>query len=109
LNDAVLDVEVLEPRYDEVRPRLTHVRALGLFGTALAILTTFAALGFTLLMVFGTTLSSALIVWVLWPKVFAPEFTQWVFGATYAPFWKLFLLFLASGAVLKLLRSLIKR
>jgi len=109
VSQAVLEAEVLEGVRDRPRVRLTHVKALGLFGTALAILTTFAALGFTLLMLFGTTLTSALIVWLLWPKVFSPEFTQWVFGAPYAPFWKLFLLFLASGAVLKLSRQLIKR
>ncbi len=109
MSQAVLEAEVLEGGHEQPRVRLTHVKALGIFGTALAILTTFAALGFTLFLLFGTTLTSALLVWFLWPKVFAPEFTQWVFGAPQAPFWKLFLLFLAAGAVLKLFRPLMKR
>ncbi|MBI3551784.1 MAG: hypothetical protein HY077_04645 [Elusimicrobia bacterium] len=107
--NAVMEAEVVEPGQGRPRVRLTHVKALGLFGTALAVLTMFAAFGVGLLVLFGTTLLAATAAWLLWARVFAPEFTQWVFGTPYAPFWKLFVLFLAAGSLMKLFRPLRKR
>ena len=111
MSPPVLEAEVVSTGPEEARPRprLVHVKALGLFGAALALLTTAAALGFTLLMLFGTTLLSAAAVWLMWPRVFSPEFTQWIFGTAYAPFFKLFVLFLAAGSIMKLFRPLRKR
>ena len=109
MSSAVLEAELVEPRAEQVRPRLTHVKTLGLIGAALAILTTFPALGFTLVLLFGTTLACALLVWAVWPAVFSAEFTRWTFGTPYAPLWKLFVLFLAAGSIMKLFRPLRKR
>ena len=89
---------------DQSERRLKGVRFLGLAGTALALLTMLAAFGFGLLALFGTTLLSAVVVAILWPWIFSPQFTQWVFGTPSVPFWKLFLLMLAVGAVFKFLR-----
>jgi hypothetical protein len=106
----MVEPEIVPPE-NEARPRvrLTHVGTLGVFGTIAALLTMFAAVGVGLLVLFGTTLFSALVAWLLWPKIFSPEFTQWVFGTPYAPFWKLFVLFLAAGAIIKMFRPLRKR
>ena len=90
--------------YQQPRVRLTHVRALGLVGTVLALLTMGAAFGIGFLFFFGKTLLSAAVVWLAWPLVFTPAFTEWVFGAPRPIFWKLFLLFVVAGAVAKLLR-----
>ena len=100
-----MEVEVLTPEreYEQPQVRLTHVRALGVFGTLLALLTMGAAVGFGFLMFFGTTLAAAALVALVWPLVFSAEFTQWVFGAPHAPFWKLFLLFLVVGTLTKVL------
>lgn len=97
----------MEPAQDfETRSsvKLTHLRALGLFGTVMALLTMLAAFGFGFLVLFGTTLLSAAVIALLWPVVFSPQFTAWVFGTPRAPFWKLFLLCLAAGIVLRLFR-----
>ena len=104
-----LEAEVISPEPGEswksrTAVRLKGVRVLGVFGTFLAILTMLAAFGFGLLVFFGTTLVAAGLVRVLWPHIFSPEFTSWVFGSPHARFWKLFLLFFAAGAVLKLFR-----
>lgn len=100
-----MEVEVLPPDQDQEQPkvRLTHVRALGVVGTLLALLTMGAAVGVGFLAFFGTTLAAAALVTLAWPLVFSAEFTQWVFGTAHAPFWKLFLLFLVAGTVTKLL------
>ncbi len=92
-----------DQEYEQPKVRLTHVRALGVVGTLLALLTMGAAVGVGFLVFFGTTLLAAGLVVLAWPLVFTPEFTQWVFGASRAPFWKLFLLFLVAGTVAKLL------
>ena len=109
MTGAVLEGEVVRDRTEQARPRVSGAGALGVLGAGLAILTTFAALGVTILMLFGTTLASAAVVWALWPSVFSAEFTQWTFGTPYAPFWKLFALFLAAGFIVKLFRPLGKR
>ena len=73
-------------------------------GVVLALLTMLAAGGVMFLVLFGTPFVSAAAVFALWPRIFSPEFTQWVFGAEQVSFWKLFLLFLAAGAAVRLLR-----
>jgi hypothetical protein len=102
LNEVI--PEVLGPETGGGPERLKRVRVLGLFGTLLALLTMFAAFGFGLLILFGTTVASAGLLWALWPRIFSPEFTSWVFGAPRVEFWKLFLLFLAAGAVVRTFR-----
>ena len=100
-----MTAEIVEPEREE-RPQayLTHIRALGLIGTALALLTMLAAFGVGFLVLFGTTLVSTAIAYAAWPLIFSPQFTQWVFGTEHASFWKLFLLFLAVGMIVKLFR-----
>ena len=108
-----MDVEVLSPdeqrqheseSFETPHVRLTHVRALGLAGTALALMTMLAAVGVGFLALFGTTLAAALGAWALWPLIFSPQFTAFVFGSARAPFWKLFVLFLIAGSALRLFR-----
>ena len=100
---AALEAEIVPPGGEEPpRVRLQGVRMLGVFGTVMALLTMLAAFGIGFLAFFGRTLAAALILTVVWPLVFSADFTQWVFGSPGAPFWKLFLLFLAAGAVLRL-------
>lgn len=106
-----MDVEVLPPDqnqdyhqdYETPKVRLTHVSTLGIFGTLLALLTMGAAVGVGFLFFFGTALASSVLVWAVWPLVFTPAFTDWVFGAPRPVFWKLFLLFVVAGTVAKLL------
>jgi hypothetical protein len=104
----VSEPEIIPPRpdagFEGVRVRVAHVRSLGLIGAVLALLTMGAALGFGLLMLFGRALLAALVVVLLWPFVFSPQFTQWVFGADRAPFWKVFLLMVLLGTLAKALR-----
>ena len=98
--------ELIPPDQDDREPkiRLAGLKVLGVFGTVMAVLTMFAAFAFGLTMFFGTSLLAAAIVALAWPLIFTPQFTLWVFGAERAPFWKLFLLFLAAGTVLRLIR-----
>ena len=103
----MMEAEIVEPGRRPHGPsaaRITQVRALGIIGTALAILTMLAAFGFGMLLLFGWTLISAGLAYVLWPVIFSPAFTEFVFGDARAPFWKLFLLFLVAGAVFKMFR-----
>ena len=93
--------------YDQPRVRIAHVRALGLVGTLLAILTMGAAVGVGFLAFFGTTLLASLLVKLAWPLIFSVEFTQWVFGAPSPVFWKLFLFFVVVRAIAKL--SVVRR
>lgn len=86
------------PDFDRVRVRIAHVRSLGAVGAFLAMMTLLAAVGVSLLMLFGKALAAALLVKILWPSVFSAKFTAWVFGSESVPFWKVFLL-LASGSV----------
>jgi hypothetical protein len=101
-----MDVEVMPPDHDVEQPgvRLAHVRTLGVVGTLLAILTMVAALGVGLFAFFGTSLVAAGVVTLAWPLIFSAEFTEWVFGASKVEFWKVFLLLLAAGTVVKILR-----
>ena len=92
------------PDFERVRVRMAHVRSLGLIGGLLAMLTLLAAVGVSLLMLFGKALAAALLVKLLWPSVFSTEFTLWVFGSESVPFWKAFLLLAAGSIVAKMLR-----
>jgi hypothetical protein len=104
----VAEPEILPPNggdegFAGMRVRVAHVKSLGLVGALLALLTMAAAVGFGLVMLFGRSLLAAIAVYVLWPYVFSPAFTQWVFGADHAPFWKLFLLMVLIGTLAKML------
>ena len=83
---------------------MAHVRSLGLIGAFLAMMTLLAAVGVSLLMLFGKALLAAVLVKLLWPFVFSTEFTLWVFGVATVPFWKVFLLLAAGSVVAKMLR-----
>jgi len=93
-------VAAIEPELVEEKPR---VQSLGWLGALLAVLTMGAAFGVGMLMLFGRFLLAALIVWLAWPLVFAPDFTAWAFGAPKLSFWKVFLTLAATGTVVKLL------
>lgn len=84
--------------------KVLHAKSLGFVGAILALLTMAAAFGFALLALFGKALLAAALVKVLWPMVFSPAFTAWVFGAEAVPYWKVFLLMVAGSVVAKLLR-----
>jgi hypothetical protein len=102
-----MDPEIIPPGpdagFEGVRVRVAHVKSLGVIGALLALLTMAAAIGFGLLMLFGKALVAALIVKLLWPVIFGPEFTQMVFGSQSVPFWKVFLLLAAGSVVAKML------
>ncbi|MBI4678556.1 MAG: hypothetical protein HY748_13335 [Elusimicrobia bacterium] len=76
-------------------------RGLGLIGAVLACATALAALLFGVLAVFVTPLIGAALLTLVWPVIFSEQFTGWVFGTPYLPFWKAFLLFLLVGAVVR--------
>ena len=76
------------PDFEGMRVRVAHVRSLGLVGAFLALMTMLAAA----------------LVKFLWPVVFSPEFTQWVFGSESVPFYKVFLLMILGSVVAKMLR-----
>ena len=92
------------PDFDRVRVRMAHVRSLGLIGGLLAMMTLLAAVGVSLLMLFGKALVAALLIKFLWPFVFSADLTRWVFGSESVPFWKAFLLLAAGSVVAKMLR-----
>lgn len=103
----MVEPEIVPPQgpesFEGVRIRMAHVKSLGIIGALLALLTMGAAVGFGLLMLFGRSLLAAAVVYLAWPYVFSPTFTQWVFGADHAPFWKLFLLMVLIGTLAKAL------
>ena len=101
-----MEAEIIapEPSQEHSEFRWKKVGVLGPFAAVLAVLTILAAFGFGFLAIFATTLVMAAATTLLWPLIFSPEFTQWVFGTPQIQFWKLFLLFLATGTILKLFR-----
>jgi hypothetical protein len=106
--NVMVEPEII-PRHEDagssgVHVSMAHVKSLGVIGALLALLTMGAAVGFGLLMLFGKALVAALIVKLLWPLVFGPEFTQFVFGSQTVPFIKVFLLLAAGSVVAKMLR-----
>ena len=103
-----MQVEILPPETfssaEDQESRL-HIRPLGWLGALLALSTVLGALALSLAFLFsGTLLAAAALTWA-WPLVFSPSFTQWVFGADRLSFGKVFLLLLAAGAVIKMLRA----
>ncbi|MBI5623639.1 MAG: hypothetical protein HY924_07680 [Elusimicrobia bacterium] len=80
---------------------IDHGRGLGILGAVLACATALAALVFGVLAVFLSPLLAAVLVTLLWPVIFSQQFTTWVFGTPYLPFWKAFLLFVLIGAVIR--------
>lgn len=104
-----MKLEVLSPSdyTDTQQPkRQPSEGTLGFLGIALALLTMLTAAGVGFVVLFGRTLLSALVTMVLWPFIFSPQFTQWVFGAPRAEFRKLFLLYLTLAIIVKLFRPL---
>ena len=103
----MVEPEIIPPGpdagFEGVRVRVAHVRSLGVLGAVLAMLTMMAALGFGVLMLFGKALIAAVLVVLLWPLIFSPEFTQVVFGSRHVPFFKVFLLLAAASIVAKML------
>jgi hypothetical protein len=93
-----------QPEFEGIKVKVLHATSLGFVGAVLALLTMAAAVSFGLLMLFGKALLAAALVKFLWPAVFSPEFTAWVFGAESVPYWKVFLLMVAGSVVAKLLR-----
>jgi hypothetical protein len=110
--NSVVEAEVVDRSgfHDSEQPRvrLQHVKVLGVVGTLLALLTMSAAFGLALLLLFAKTLVAAAAATLLWPLVFSSQFTAWVFGSEQVSFWKLFLLFLAAGTILKMFRPVRK-
>ncbi|MFI5361335.1 MAG: hypothetical protein ACHQ49_05140 [Elusimicrobiota bacterium] len=104
---VMAEPEIIPPHEDAgfsgARVSVAHVKSLGVIGALLALLTMGAAVGVGLLMLFGKALVAALIVKLLWPLVFGPEFTQMVFGSQSVPFWKMFLLLASASVIAKML------
>ena len=104
---SVIEAEVMpsgeRPDFEGVKVRVAHVRSLGVVGAFLALMTMLAAVGFGLIMLFGQALLAAALVKYLWPVVFSPEFTRWMFGSEAVPFYKIFLLMVLGSMVVKIL------
>ncbi|MFH1725821.1 MAG: hypothetical protein ABII00_14515 [Elusimicrobiota bacterium] len=87
------------------RVRAYAVRGGSFWGALFAGGTTLAALGMMgLLLLFGRLILVSAAVTLLWPLVFSPEFTLWVFGADTVPFWKILLLLALAELALKWFR-----
>jgi hypothetical protein len=97
----VVEAEILPPAH-EPRIHVAGARAPGWFGAVLALLTVAAAFTVGFLALFGRALFAAIIVFLIWPLLFSPEFTGWVFGAPRVVFWKILVLFLAADLIAKL-------
>ncbi|HBL15919.1 MAG TPA: hypothetical protein DD417_03920 [Elusimicrobia bacterium] len=99
------DVEVLEPRQEpRFRAEFRGPGSFGVLGALLAGGTALSAAGIVALLLFGRALLMAGLLTVMWPIVFSPEFTRWVFGAAALSFWKALLLCVLAEAVLRWLR-----
>ncbi|MDD5658338.1 MAG: hypothetical protein PHF00_13895 [Elusimicrobia bacterium] len=95
-------MEILPPER-EPRIRVSGGRVPGWLGATLALLTMLAAFGVGFLVLFGKAVAAALLLWLAWPLLFSPQFTAWVFGSERAPFWKIFVVFLAINMIARLL------
>ncbi len=76
----------------------------GLLGAVVGSATMLAAVGVGLTALFGRILIAAAAATLLWPLLFAPDFTQWVFGSPRLPFWKALIIAAILSAVFKYLR-----
>lgn len=97
----MVEAEILPPEH-EPRIHAAGARAPGWFGAVLALLTVGAAFVVGFLALFGRSLVAALAAWLVWPLLFSPEFTAWVFGAPRIVFWKILVLFLALDVIARL-------
>jgi hypothetical protein len=97
----VVEAEILPPEH-EPRIHFAGARAPGWFGAVLALLTVAAAFTVGFLAVFGRALVAAVVLYLVWPLLFSPEFTAWVFGAQRVLFWKILVLFLAVDVIARL-------
>jgi len=97
----VVEAEILPPEH-EPRVHVAGARAPGWFGAGLALLTVAAAFSVGFMALFGRTLFAAVLASLVWPWVFSPEFTAWVFGAPRVAFWKILVLFLALDVIARL-------
>ncbi len=77
---------------------------IGFAGRLLAGLAVLAAGGAVVLWLFGKVLLLSAAVSLLWPLVFSPEFTAWVFGDPAVSFWKIFLLLFLAGTAARWFR-----
>ncbi len=77
---------------------------LGPGGRFLAGMTVLAAGGAVVLWLFGGVLILSAVVTLIWPLVFSPEFTAWVFGDPTASFWKILLLLFLAGTAARWFR-----
>ncbi|MCX5797669.1 MAG: hypothetical protein NTY77_19435 [Elusimicrobia bacterium] len=97
----MVEAEIMPPQH-EPRIHVAGARAPGWFGAVLALLTVAAAFAVGFIALFGRTLVAALIASLVWPLVFSPDFTAWVFGAQRVVFWKIVVLFLAVDVISRL-------
>jgi hypothetical protein len=97
----VVEAEILPPQH-EPRVHVAGARAPGWFGALLALLTVAAAFVVGFLALFGRALVAAIVAFLVWPLLFGPEFTAWVFGAPRVVFWKILILLLAVDLIARL-------
>ena len=97
----MVEAEIMPPEH-EPRVHVAGARAPGWFGAVLALLTVAAAFVVGFMALFGRSVVAALITFLVWPWLFSPEFTAWVFGAQRVIFWKILLLFLAVDVIARL-------
>lgn len=94
-----MEVEVMPPTR-----RRHHAPAPGILGAVVATATMLAAVGVGLAALFGRAFIVAVTITLLWPVVFSPAFTRWVFGPQGLPFWKALLIVLVAGTFFNSLR-----
>ncbi|PCI37946.1 MAG: hypothetical protein COB53_05485 [Elusimicrobia bacterium] len=83
-----VEAEIVTPG----RERVQIDASVPFIGALLAGGTVIMAAAVMALMLFGKVLFvSAVLTWI-WPQVFSPEFTSWVFGTATVPYWKILLL-----------------
>jgi hypothetical protein len=97
----VVEVEIMPPER-EPRVHVANVRAPGWFGAVVALLTVTAAFTVGFMAMFGRAVAAAVVAYLLWPLVFGPAFTAWVFGGPRVAFWKILVLFLAVDLIARL-------
>jgi len=87
-----IEAEIVPPHRERERVSASIPVAGALFAGG----TVIAAAAVMALMIFGKVLLvSAIVTWI-WPRVFSPEFTAWVFGTAVVPYWKILLLCLLA-------------
>ncbi|OIO08304.1 MAG: hypothetical protein AUJ52_08480 [Elusimicrobia bacterium CG1_02_63_36] len=83
-----VEPEIVTPEQERERRSVS----IPFFGAVFAGTTVLAAAAVMGLMLFGKVLLvSAVLSWI-WPRVFSPDFTAWVFGTPTVPYWKILLL-----------------